>query len=71
MPEYSYGHCNSFASNFGVPIDCREHVSGTVVEGQCHSGRNADCHGDYNRCDMSREQLVTYSDLFVTQGRVL
>ena len=55
MPEYSYGHCNSFASNFGVPIDCREHVSGTVVEGQCHSGFNADCHGDYNRCGMSRE----------------
>ena len=38
MPEFSYGHCNAFASNFGVPIDCREHVSGTVVEGQFQPG---------------------------------
>lgn len=51
LAEYSYGHCNTFSSNYGVPIDCREHVSGTVLEGQCHSGKNADCHGDFNRCD--------------------
>ena len=51
LTEYSYGHCNTFSSNYGVPIDCREHVSGTVLEDQCHSGKNADCHGDFNRCD--------------------
>ena len=51
MPEYSYGHCNTFSSSYGVPIDCRDHVDGTVLEGQCHSGRRADCHGDYNRSD--------------------
>ena len=51
MPEYSYGHCNTFSSSYGVPIDCRDHVDGTVLEGQCHSGRRADCHGDYNRSE--------------------
>ena len=69
MPEYSYGHCNTFSSNYGVPIDCREHVSGTVLEGQCHSGKNADCHGDFNRSGVTIHD--THYKLCVTKGRVL
>merc|ERR1719282_1837744 len=48
MPEYYYSNCNTFNSDFGVPIDCRDHGDGLILEGQCHSGFHADCHGDFN-----------------------
>ena len=48
MPEFSYSHCESTYSGAGWPIDCRVHFQDTIVEGQCHSGANEDCHGDFN-----------------------
>ena len=48
MPEFSYAHCESTYSGAGQPIDCRDHFQDSIVEGQCHSGANEDCHGDFN-----------------------
>ena len=48
MPEYYYSNCNTFNSDFGVPIDCRDHGDGLILEGQCHSGEHHDCHGSAN-----------------------
>ena len=28
-----------------MPLDCRDLHPGTVLAGQCHSGRYGDCHG--------------------------
>ena len=49
LPEYYFSDCNTFNSDWGVPIDCREHGDGLVLEGQCHSGENHDCHGAANQ----------------------
>merc|ERR1712198_158002 len=39
MPEFYYSDCETHNSDYGVPIDCRDHEEGTqIVEGQCHSG---------------------------------
>ena len=48
MPEYYYSDCSSYGSGYGVPIDCRDHGEGLVIEGQCHSGQGIDCHGSVN-----------------------
>ena len=31
--------------SYGIPYTCEELVPGSILEGQCHSGRNKDCHG--------------------------
>ena len=49
MDSFYYTDCDSFSSNYGVPIDCRDHGDGLILEGQCHSGFGADCHGDFNQ----------------------
>jgi len=50
MPEFYYSDCDTYNSDYGVPIDCRDHDEGTqIVEGQCHSGSAHDCHGDANQ----------------------
>ena len=50
MPEFYYSDCDTYNSDYGVPIDCRDHEEGTqIVEGQCHSGSAHDCHGDANQ----------------------
>merc|ERR1712029_133771 len=49
MDTFYYTDCDSFSSNYGVPIDCRDHGDGLILEGQCHSGFGADCHGDFNQ----------------------
>ena len=48
MPEYYYSDCATYGSGYGVPIDCRDHGEGLVIEGQCHSGQGIDCHGSVN-----------------------
>ena len=47
LPDYSFSSCNTWSSDFGVPIDCRDHGD-QVLEGQCHSGVNQDCQGAAN-----------------------
>ena len=36
---------NQHISSYGIPYSCEDLVPGSVMEGQCHSGRNKDCHG--------------------------
>ena len=49
VPEYYYSKCTTYGAGW-VPIDCREHGDGIeIVEGQCHSGEHADCHGFGNQ----------------------
>ena len=48
LDSFYYSDCDNFDSNYGVPIDCRDHGDGLILEGQCHSGFHADCHGDFN-----------------------
>ena len=48
MPEFFYSDCDTFSSDWGIPIDCRDHGEGKLVEGQCHSGEKHDCHGAAN-----------------------
>ena len=45
MPEYYYSHCTTYNAGHGIPIDCRDHGGNLILEGQCHSGEHADCHG--------------------------
>ena len=49
LPEYYYSDCNTFSSSYGIGIDCRDHGENLVMEGQCHSGHNDDCHGNFNQ----------------------
>ena len=50
MPDFYYSDCDTYNSDYGIPIDCRDHEEGTqIVEGQCHSGSAHDCHGDANQ----------------------
>merc|ERR1712189_109103 len=45
LDSFYYSDCDNIDSNYGVPIDCRDHGDGLILEGQCHSGFHADCHG--------------------------
>ena len=47
LPDYYYSACDTFSGGWGVQMDCRDH-EGPVMEGQCHSGEHADCHGSGN-----------------------
>ena len=42
---------NEHISSYGIPYSCEDLVPGSVMEGQCHSGRNKDCHGEFNRIE--------------------
>merc|ERR1712107_692823 len=48
VADYYFSDCNTFPARFGEPFDCRDHGDNVVVEGQCHSGENNDCHGQQN-----------------------
>merc|ERR1711971_1302882 len=48
MAEFYYSNCNTFNSDYGQPIDCRDHGDTLILEGQCHSGQHHDCHGSAN-----------------------
>merc|ERR1712110_1366704 len=48
LPDYTYSHCNTYSSDWGVGIDCRDHGDETLMEGGCNSGENHDCHGSAN-----------------------
>ena len=48
MADFYYSNCNTFNSDFGQPIDCRDHGDTLILEGQCHSGQHHDCHGSAN-----------------------
>jgi len=49
MQDFYYSECDTYNSDYGIPIDCREHGDGSgLLEGQCASGANHDCHGYAN-----------------------
>ena len=31
LPAYTYSHCNTFSSDFGVEVDCRDHGAVTLM----------------------------------------
>merc|ERR1712198_524918 len=58
VPQYSWGHCEPYTSDFGEGIDCNDHGDGLVLEASCHSGAHHDCHGKANEvecCDATLE----------------
>ena len=58
VPDYYFSDCNTFPARFGEPFDCRDHGDNVVVEGQCHSGENNDCHGQQNLVTCCQELIV-------------
>ena len=31
LPDYTYSHCNTYSSDWGVGIDCRDHGDETLM----------------------------------------
>ena len=31
LPDYTYSHCNTYSSDWGVGIDCRDHGAETLL----------------------------------------